>query len=153
MGDHEVIIMLALNTLTQSEQLIKAGFTPTQAKAQIALIETVIIDNVTTKRDLLDSETRSQAHTDKIHAELMLSIEKIRADLKSDIEKTRADLKSDIEVLHAGIKEIDANVKLEIELLRRDMNELSYKSTIKTGYIVYSAIGIAVVILSFLMKF
>ncbi|HEY3911490.1 MAG TPA: coiled-coil domain-containing protein [Stellaceae bacterium] len=65
-----------------------------------------IHDNVATKADLREMETRLQANIDAIRVDLRSDIDTVRSALKGEIGAVRADLKGDIATLRTEIERV-----------------------------------------------
>ena len=100
------------DTLTYAKLLQEAGFTAQQAEAQAEALRAVVDQNLATKQDLKEMETR-----------LDHKIELVRRDMKDMESRTEVRLKeldAKIELLRHDTKEMETRLVLKMELMRRD---------------------------------
>ncbi|MCH8844776.1 MAG: hypothetical protein IID61_17585 [SAR324 cluster bacterium] len=106
----------SFDTLTYAKLLQEAGFTAQQAEAQAEALRAVVDQNLATKQDLKEMETR-----------LDHKIELVRRDMKEMDTGLRRDMKEMESRTEVRLKELDA----KIELSRRDTREMETRLMLK----------------------
>jgi hypothetical protein len=92
--------------LTLAHALENGGISRDAAEHIATEIFDAIHDNVATKADLRETETRLQASINAMRADLRGDINAVRVDLDGEISTVRADLKGDIATLLIEIERV-----------------------------------------------
>lgn len=127
--------MTTFDTLHYAKKLKEAGFSEQQAETQAEALRAVVDENLATKTDLKEVESR-----------LARDIELVRSDLKQSENAVR----QEIELLRRDMREMESRLAQEIgqlrstteqktELLRRDMREMESRITLRLGFLVVGA--------------
>ena len=133
---------VAFDTHAHVKRLVAAGFTETQAEAEVQVISELIEDQLATKHDIellrLDMK--------ELETKLRLEIESLRRDMKEMETKLRLEIESirrEIELLRRDMKEMDTG-------LRHDMKEMEYRLTIRLGLMLAGAIAVVAALVKLL---
>ena len=126
---------MAFDTHAYVKKLQEAGFTPQQAEAQAEALSGVVEENLATKRDLKEMETRLVHEIEELRSATTHEIEELRSATKQDTEELRSATMHQFELVRRDIEELRQTGKQNIELVRPDI-------LIKLGGIVVAGVSI-----------
>jgi len=124
---------IPFDPLQYVRRLESVGFTRTQAEAQAETLLAVVQEQLVTKKDLKEMESK-----------LSFDIETVRNDLKREIKELDGKLTQQIKSLESKtsfeIKELESKTTLKIEVLKRD-SKIWFGGMLATFVIVLSGIS------------
>jgi hypothetical protein len=125
----------AFDTLAYTQKLRSAGISPEQAEAHAEALKAALAETVATKSDLKDVQTA-----------LGNDITAVRRDLKDVETALRNDLQATEAVLRQEIRAVDTALRHEIELVRKDVESLGWKLTVRLGGMIAAGVGLLIIL-------
>jgi hypothetical protein len=126
---------VAFDTHAQVKRLVAAGFTETQAEAEVQVISELIEDQLATKRDI---------------ESIRLEIESIRREielLRLDMKEMETGLRRDIASMETGLRRDMKQMETNIQ---RDIKESESRMTIRLGLMMAGAIAVVAALVKLL---
>jgi hypothetical protein len=119
------------DTLTYAKRLREAGFTERQAEAQAEALRAVVDENLATKRDLKELESRLEIRFMEIDAH----IKELETRLVVRMTEIKTGLEVRIKELDLRIETVHNSIDLKIENVRKDV-------VMKVGGMIVAAVTI-----------
>lgn len=150
------------NALKYTEELEKAGFTESQAKASLKLIIEVMNESFSTKSDLNATKLELKADLVQLRSELSADIISVRNELSAEIKSVRNELGAEIKNLRnevfaeinnvrneltSEIKRVEWELGSKIQSLDSNVKQLENRLTIKLGGMMVVTVGLAVTLM------
>ncbi|MHB8368588.1 MAG: CCDC90 family protein [Leptospirales bacterium] len=92
---------MTFDTLAVATELKDAGFPPEQAEALARAWSHVASGDISTKSDLIGTESRLEKKIDAVRSDLEKKIDGVRSDLEKKIDAVHSDLEKKIDAVHS----------------------------------------------------
>jgi chromosome segregation ATPase len=134
---------VSFDTLSFAKRLTEAGEKPAVAEAHAMALKEFVMETIATKADVRELRTEIEDVRDEIQdlrGELRSEMQSVRGELRSEMQSVRGeiqDFRKEVEERFATKHEL----RHEIGLLRKDIDAMGLKLTVRMGGMLAVAVG------------
>jgi uncharacterized coiled-coil DUF342 family protein len=134
---------VSFDTLSFAKRLTEAGEKPAVAEAHAMALKEFVMETIATKADVRELRTEIEDVRDEI--------QDLRGELRSEMQSARGELRSEMQSVRGEIQDFRKEVeerfatkhelRHEIGLLRKDIDAMGLKLTVRMGGMLAVAVG------------
>ena len=136
--------------MTYIDTLKAGGVDERQARAQAAALEVALRDSVATSSELKETKNALQQQIAETTNELKREIADTANELRKEIAETTGELRKEIADVKVGLEKEIADVEHSVALLRKDMEGMENRMTVRLGGLIVLATGVLAVLMKIL---